>query len=102
MKERVTRKYKSYRLYSNAEKDKRQRQKAWMLHDNGAVHKISSENIQILETCEGTIADHNSCFTFFSDYNCSTLVLFIVYVPISLILLSPVKCSDRGKSDESS
>ena len=74
MKERGTRKYKSYPLYSNAEKDKRQRQKAWMLHDNRAVHKISSENIQILETCEGTIADHNSCFTFFSDYNCSTLV----------------------------
>ena len=40
--------------------------------------------------------------TFFSVYNCSTRVLFIVYVPISLILLSPVKCSDREKSDESS
>ena len=70
--------------------------------DNDAVRKISSENIQILETSEGTITDHNSCFTFFSVYNCSTLVLFIVYIPISVILLSPVKCSDRGKSDESS
>ena len=37
----------------------------------------------------------------FCVYNCSTLVLFIVYVPIFLISLSPVKCSDREKSDES-
>ena len=31
MKEKGTRKYKSYRLCSNAEKDKLQRQNAWML-----------------------------------------------------------------------
>ena len=50
MKEKCTRKYKSYRLCSNAEKYKRQRQNAWMLHRrdamttvNDAVHKISNE-----------------------------------------------------------
>lgn len=64
MKEKGTRKYESYRLCSNARKDKRQRQNAWMLHrldvitDNDAAHKISNENMQILEAFEGTIADH--------------------------------------------
>ena len=50
MKEKGIRKYKSYRLCSNTEKDKRQRQNASMLHrrdaittDNDAVHKISNE-----------------------------------------------------------
>ena len=64
MKEKGTRKYKSYRLCSNAEKDKRRRQNACMLYrrdaittDNDSVYKISNENIQILEALEGTIAD---------------------------------------------
>ena len=50
MKKKGTRKYKSYRLCSNAEKDNRQRQNAWMLHqrdaittDNDAMRKISNE-----------------------------------------------------------
>ena len=48
MKKKGTRKYKSYRLCSNAEKDNRQRQNAWMLRDaittdNDAVRKISNE-----------------------------------------------------------
>ena len=52
MKEKGTRKVQilTYRLCSNAEKDKRQRQNAWMLQrrdaittDNDAVHKISNE-----------------------------------------------------------
>ena len=62
MRKKGARKYKSYRLCSNAAKDKRQRQNAWMLHrreaittDNDAVHKISNENIQILQALKGTI-----------------------------------------------
>ena len=62
MKKKGNRKYKSYRLCSNAEKDKWQRQNAWKLHrrdairtDNDAVHKISNENIQILQALKGTI-----------------------------------------------
>ena len=50
MKKKGTRKYKSYRLCSNVEKDKWQRQNAWMLHrldaittDNDTVHKIWNE-----------------------------------------------------------
>ena len=37
IKQKGTRKYKSYRFCSNAEKDKRQRQKAWMLHRRDAI-----------------------------------------------------------------
>ena len=62
MNKKSARKYKSYRLCSNAAKDKWQRQNAWMLHrrdaittDNDAVHKISNENIQILQAFKETI-----------------------------------------------
>ena len=65
MKGNDTRKYNSYRLCSNGEKDKRQRQNAKMVHrrnaittDNDAVHKISNENVQILEALEGTTIGH--------------------------------------------
>ena len=37
IKEKGTRNYKSYRLRSNAEEDKRQRQKAWMLHRRDVI-----------------------------------------------------------------
>ena len=99
MKERGTRKYKSYRL---RRKTNGKGRKLGCCTTTAPCIRLVVKIYKFLETCEGTITDHNSCFTFFSDYNCSTLVLFIVYVPISLILLSPVKCSDRGKSDESS
>ena len=63
MKKKGARKYKSYRLCSNAAKDTWQRQNAWMLHRrdaittdiNDAKHKISNENIQILQALKGTI-----------------------------------------------
>ena len=65
MKEEGSRNDKSYRLCSSAEKDKWQRQDAWMLHqrdaittDNDALHKIINESIQILEALKGTITDH--------------------------------------------
>ena len=39
-KKKGTRKYKAYRLCGNVEKDKRQRQKAWMYHRRDAIIKV--------------------------------------------------------------
>ena len=82
MKGEGSRNYKSYRLCSNAEKDKRQRLNAWMLHqrdaittDNDAGHKIINENIQILEALEGTITDHKLKGTNWRGPGGSTTVL---------------------------
>ena len=64
MKEKGARKYQCYWLWSNAEKDKWQRQNAWMLYrwdvitDNDPVQKINSEKIQILEALKETITFH--------------------------------------------
>ena len=44
MKEKGTRKYKSYRLCGNGEKDKQQRQNAWMLHRRDAIGSLSNDN----------------------------------------------------------
>ena len=62
MKEKGTRKYKSYRLCGERQTA---RQNAWMLHrrdaittDNDGLHKISNENTQILGALEGTITNH--------------------------------------------
>ena len=40
MRKKGTRKYKSYRLCSNAAKDKRQRQNAWMLHRESPLSRL--------------------------------------------------------------